>query len=465
MSPPQSGVRRWPLHPRPGALEALSSWLDRLARIYDLSVHDLLTHNLDLVGVTVPAMLDSDPPAALLAALAERTGLQPARLQAMTLAGQVPWLVDALHTPLVDAQEEFNTYVRANSVLLAPGEAGVHQVHRFATWQGVWLSGPSLARACPVCATDPDRGRSWVWQLPLVISCGEHGCRLGDAMEIHTARVLGEPPAPTPVDEPLATLDRYTYQALTDGRVELPARSVHVAVWFRLLRSLLDEVSLAGSTLSKPGGTTLQRIWRATGRPERGGLTVWRPYEHLTRPTQEAMLHAAATALHLAETGQITARGRLGSAIQPPGNQCVYDGDNPRRRRTRVSNFAAAFEEWSAAAHVDPEPARQMLRFLTVADASPANLAKQRHFLINQIWIPPEFLRLDLLPTPGRTAVETVTVLEREGFDPAAVRQAVGEYRAPAPVCAGSQPDKAEDRYTSHDLDQLRIQLAARLSQ
>lgn len=464
MSPPQSGVRRWPLHPRPGALEALSSWLDRLARIYDLSVHDLLTHNLDLVGVTVPAMLDSDPPAALLAALAERTGLPPARLQAMTLAGQVPWLVDALHTPL-DAQEEFDTYVRANSVLLAPGEAGVHQMHRFATWQGVWLSGPSLSRACPVCATDPNRGRSWVWQLPLVISCGEHGCRLGDAMEIHTARVSGEPLTPTPVDEPLATLDRYTYQALNAGRVELPARSVHGAVWSRLLRSLLDEVSLAGSTLSTPGRTTLARIWQATSRPERGGLTVWRPYEHLPRHTQEAMLHAAATALQLAADRQIPARGRLGSALQSPADQRVYGGDNPRRRRTRVSDFAAAFEEWSAAAHVDPEPARQMLRFLTSVDASPANLAKQRRFLISQMGIPPEFLRLDLLPSPGRTAVETVAVLGREGFDPAAVRQVVGEYRAPAPVCAGRQRDETEGRYSNHDLEQLRLRLGARLSQ
>jgi hypothetical protein len=30
------------------------------------------------------------------------------------------------------------------------------------------------------------------------------------------------------------------------------------------------------------------------------------------------MLHAAATALHLAAEGRITARGRLASAIQPP---------------------------------------------------------------------------------------------------------------------------------------------------
>jgi hypothetical protein len=41
------------------------------------------------------------------------------------------------------------------------------------------------------------------------------------------------------------------------------------------------------------------------------------------------MLHAAATALHLAAEGRITARGRLASAAQPPLHQHVYDGDRP----------------------------------------------------------------------------------------------------------------------------------------
>jgi hypothetical protein len=46
-----------------------------------------------------------------------------------------------------------------------------------------------------------------------------------------------------PVGEPLATLDRYTCEGLTAGRITPPGRSVHVGVWFRLLRSLLGEGS------------------------------------------------------------------------------------------------------------------------------------------------------------------------------------------------------------------------------
>lgn len=42
--------RRWPLHPRPGPDEALSSWLARVAGVYGLPVQDLLRHNLGLAS-------------------------------------------------------------------------------------------------------------------------------------------------------------------------------------------------------------------------------------------------------------------------------------------------------------------------------------------------------------------------------------------------------------------------------
>jgi TniQ len=392
-----SPVRRWPLHPPPGPVESLSSWLGRLATLHGLSVKDLLTHNLDLVDARAALWdPDYDPPAGMLAALAERTGVDLAQLKPMALAGWVPWLFDTLPARGMDEQALFDTYVRANSVLLAPGEASVHLVDRWKSWAGPWLPIPKgwLLRVCPACAADPDQGTALVWKLPLMVGCVEHGCWLENVQDVELSLALdGHPLAPRPVDEPLSTLDRYTHHALTTGRADLPGRSVHAGVWFRLLRSLLDEVSLAVTTLRAHGRTTLEQVWEATGRPECGGLTIWKPYEQLDWDVQEAMLHAAAVALHLAAERQITARGRLASTLAPPRLH-VYDGDPPDPPdpvRTAWAEAMAQMEAAIAQARTDRDTAHQLLSLLTFGCRTLARFDEQRAYLFG-IGIPAEFL-------------------------------------------------------------------------
>jgi len=91
---PRPGQRAWPGHPLPGRVEALSSWLERVARPYGLSVTDLLRHNLGPSSAqltdSVRADLDWDPPTAVLATLAERTGVGHQQLRWMTIAGWMP---------------------------------------------------------------------------------------------------------------------------------------------------------------------------------------------------------------------------------------------------------------------------------------------------------------------------------------------------------------------------------------
>jgi len=378
-----------------------------VAGLYNLSVKDLLTHNLGLVDLTVPADLDHDPPAVMLAALAERTGVEPAQLKAMTLAGWVPWLFDTLWMRQHDAQASFDIYVRGNSVLLAPGEAGTNQVSRWRTWGGPWFPVRWLNRVCPACAADPNRGKALVWRLPLMIGCVEHRCRLEDTPDITLSVALdGERPQPTPVDEPLATLDRYTHEALTTGQVPLPGRTVHVGVWFRLLRSLLDEVSLALTTRSTHGRATLEQIWQATSRPERAGLTSWRPYEQLDWTMQEAMLHAAATALQLVASGRITARGTLGSALKPAPYRHVYDGDQPSPHGPSPHHNAwqEAMAEVEAAitlARTDRDTARQLLALLTIGCRTLDRFEEERAYLFD-IGIP-----ATSFPAPATSAAST----------------------------------------------------------
>jgi hypothetical protein len=240
----------------------------------------------------------------------------------------------------------------------------------------------------PGCAAEPDPRRALVWQLPLTVSCLGHGCRLLDAREIVPG---GGALKPVPAGEPLATLDRYTYQALLTGRVTLPGRSVHAGVWFRLLRSLLDEVSLALTTRSTHGRATLERVWQAAGRPGVGGLAVWQPYEQMHWPMQEAMLYGAATALQLAAGGQITARGTFGSAVQPAPHRHVYDGDQPS---PHPSAWQEAMAEISAAvmlARTDRDAARQLLVLLTLGCRTLDRFEEERAYLFG-IGIPAGFL-------------------------------------------------------------------------
>lgn len=389
--------RRWPVHPQPGPLESLSSWTARLARLYGMQVGELLGHNLGLVDLEVPALLDWDPPAVMLAALAERTGVELARVRATTLAGWVPWLVDSLTVEKHRTQEVLDTYVGENPVLLEPGAAPGHQVHRWRGWRGVWLSGPILNRVCPLCASDPERGTALVWSLPLMIGCAEHGCRLENGGDVDLALFLGRPPPVVPVTEPVATMDRYTYDALTTGEVALPGRTVHAGVWFRLLRSLLHELSLATTTLNQHGRTTLERVWQVVGGLPRAGLKMWCPFEALEWSTQETLLSTAATALDLAAHRQIEAHGVFGPALAPAPYRRVYEGDRPPPDAT------ALMAEVLAQARRDPDVARQLLTLLTFNCPTLARFDEERIYL-SSMGVPPEFLptagefgRLDLL--------------------------------------------------------------------
>ncbi len=400
-APPGAGPLRWPVHPRPGPVEALSSWLGRTARLYNLSADDLLRHNLGSACFTLLARddldldLDWDPPHPILIAVGERTGLELHELRPMTMAGWVPWLMDTLDPQA--GQEVFDTYIRQHSVLLRPGEA---RRNRVSGWLP-WVPARSARLACPTCAADSRRGTVLMWRLLLMTGCAEHGCLLQPEPDVRFAVFAGSELRPVPAGAHTAALDRYTFQALTTGRVSLPGGAVHAGLWFRLLRTLLDEVSTAPSAVGAASRATLELIWRRLGTPARGGLTVWRPYERLGWPLQQAMAGAAATAVHLAATGEITARGTLGRYLTREPHRAVYEGDRQACERKQAE---AELDAMIGQASTDPGAARRVLEMFTVGSRTVADFYRQRQFLI-YLGIPDEQLpdhwalgRTDLRP-------------------------------------------------------------------
>lgn len=396
-------ARRWPLHPPPGAGEALSSWLTRIAESYGLSLEELLRHNLGAISYELDnrsaGLLDLDPGEGVLVALSERTGVALADLRLMTIAGWVPWLLDTLETS--EDSTAFETYVWQDSVLLAPGDTSRHRdVPR---WRP-WLSAEPMTRDCPACRPDPaveHGGFTLVSQIPLTLSCPHHRCFLEPTFGSLGTFVMWQEPRTRarPAPGPVTTMDRRTHEGLRTGTVALPGRPgqpVHVGVWFRILRTLIDELSRPRSAVRAGSSDDLARIWQASGHQPRAGLSMWRPYEKLDWPRQQMMLGAAATALHLVETGVLTARGSLGNllAVQP-----YRPVDSGSRGPAQTSNvvvdswkFPDVSDAWKQAmdamkvaiqeAQEDPAAARRFLTLIAYPCRTPDCFDSRRRDLI-----------------------------------------------------------------------------------
>lgn len=442
MSTPQPDQQRWPLHPCPAQDESLSSWLDRIGQTYGLSGIDLVRLGPTSVRSDLdPDALDWDPPPAVLTALGARSGTPLAQLRRMTMAGWVPWLTDTLDAAGTQ-QAVFDTYVRQESVLLLAGEAGRHRVRR--SWTGPWLPARPLCRACPICASDPRRGTALMWRLPIMTGCGVHGCRFEPGSAAMASAMRSTNSAAVPVHPHVAALDRCSHEGLTTGTVTLPGRVVHVAVWFRLLRTLLDELSIAPSSLGTRSRAMLEQIWQAAGHPARAGITTWRPYELLSWPRQEMLLHAAATALHLTGTGTITARGTLSAALTTQPHRPVHGGDAPTTAKVPASTaMRLALEAWITATSTNSRTARQIRRRFSYPCRTQAQFQSKRADLIN-LGVPEQALPHHLsIASPEPSAAsgeEPATLISRPGFRVVDGKTPVGRrvVQSASGICAGN---------------------------
>ncbi|MBF6278435.1 MULTISPECIES: hypothetical protein [Nocardia] len=331
-------------------------------------------------------------------------------------------------------------------------------------WRGPWIPAARLNRTCPLCTSAPDPVRALMWDLPLTIGCTEHRCRLWSAEELLAVRLSGSAPVPVAVTEAVAALENYTHQALTTAYVVLPRRTVHAGVWFRLLRCLLDELSLSVSALSKTSAQLLAQIWEAAKLPERAGLRAWQPFENLPWGVQHDLLTAAAVAVKLAADRWIHPRGSLGLLLKAPAHETVYPGDDPARAAgtpvaigdlhaaMRVQDWAAIHElvaDVERAVRADPDTARDVLAFLVAFDPTPARIAEERELLIRKWDVPPHFLR---------TRTETEALLAELGHEPSEIARVLTEFAEEAPR-RGVAHGVAADLFTPDDLWQLRARL------
>ncbi len=361
----------WPLHPAPVEAESLSSWLNRLASTYQMNTSEFLEHALGHQPLR-DQQLDFDPPTPLLAELILHSGVDRNRLKQMCVAGWVPWLLDST----APEPGSYQTYVHQFSVLLPPTR---RKIYAPAQWLP-WTPEDRIRRACPECLESSGSVVFQLfWQFPLMLSCPRHACWIelyeGQPPEYFrwAAPARNDPTVPPAV----ASMDRRTWQAVTTGKVELPRRSVHAGVWFRLLRTLLDELSAAQGQC---GGQLrdVHLIWERTGHPFRAGLHAWRSFENLKWPIQQQLLEAAAMAIELIENDSVSALGSTAHLLLPEPDRKVDDGTSHEKvkvapktgkRPTQEELWKEAVNSLDAvieAAKHDPLVAKQLYDFMLV---------------------------------------------------------------------------------------------------
>ena len=378
---------RWPLHPAPREGEALSSWLQRVAACYQMDLYDLLEHDL---GHGQVDDLDTAPPAALLTVLSQRSGIKLERLRCMSFAGWVPWLLDSLDSRIPDALE---TYAFQVSVLLPKRSRKTRSV---TSWRA-WLPSQPIHRACPLCLNDSvDQAVLLAWKLPLMLSCPQHGCWLEFYSGV-PGRFLGwenADTAPRTASDAIAAMDQRTWQALTTGYVELPRRRIHAGLWFRLLRTLLEELNTPLSQC-RIFASSIRYVWERCGHPLRAGQNLWRPYETLPPVVQLQMLEAAATAVELIESKVLTPRGEQVSLFMPEPQTGFTNGLLVKERKPQPVDHwrevSKALNEAIVEARHNREAARALFALASYGQRDPDSLDRLRVTFFQE-GIPREFL-------------------------------------------------------------------------
>jgi len=247
-----TGRPDWPICPRPLPGEVFSSWIDRVARIYQLTATQLLQGytNKRLISNDIER-LDLHLPEELLEPLAVAARLSPERIRQTTL-GHFVW-------PLARSLEgqpscSYDQYIRD---------------HRFLFWSDENLTVPMVpqvpwlmknnnyALECPLCRqSDPIPYQRLAWSFCLVDSCPIHGYELVVAGLPLNDRV------------PERATDVITLQVISEGRAKLPSgRIVRGRWWFRYLRAVIHDIEHCRMFLEEDEAPSplCGPLWKACG--------------------------------------------------------------------------------------------------------------------------------------------------------------------------------------------------------
>eukprot|EP01012_Entosiphon_sulcatum_P017285 TRINITY_DN22078_c0_g1_i1.p1 TRINITY_DN22078_c0_g1~~TRINITY_DN22078_c0_g1_i1.p1 ORF type:complete len:372 (+),score=27.12 TRINITY_DN22078_c0_g1_i1:444-1559(+) len=349
-----------------------------------MDMSELLKHDL---GHDQADDLDTAPPLALLMRLRHRSGIDLDQLRCMSFAGWVPWLLDSLDEQLTEA---LRTYALQFSVLLPRNDQRPRLIKYWRAWLPIW----PIHRACPLCLDDSaDQALLLMWKLPLMLSCPLHGCWLENYRGAPGQFSSWEDVdcAPREASDAIMEMDRRTWQALTAGYVDMPRRRIHAGVWFRLLRTIIEELN---TPLSQCDGyaENIRNVWADIGQPLRAGQRIWRRFEHLGVNIQLRMLEAAAAAIQMLGDQMLATCGEEAKLFWPEPKTAFTNGFELEQEQQYSGPIMESVIGAIVDAQHNPDTARLLFSVVAYGYREDPARVREMRTLFDELGIPREFL-------------------------------------------------------------------------
>lgn len=239
-------VGLWPVRPPPLPGECMTSWLYRLAKIYNMGPVALINVALRSAkthpSATSIESFDIYTPLHVLEALCHCTGFSVQSLQQLTLANWVPRIRETGGAPDHD-RSAFDDYIRGFFIARRPSLT-VDAPKR------PWVFYPPRDNEIPICRAcmlgDDIPYIRLAWKCRLTSTCPLHRVRLIDSNELTLARSRYRNPEIHERDIPVVHLDNLTMAVLA-GRKLSTSRDVLISGewWFSALRGIIQELQEA----------------------------------------------------------------------------------------------------------------------------------------------------------------------------------------------------------------------------
>lgn len=238
---------RWPVVLEPKSFESLSSWLERHAKYYNVSIDELFTSELNINPINSMLEIDFYKNEKLFSSIESKTGLQENTIYEMTLPSLSPMILDFID---IYTRKDLENYL--NSFCIFYWIKQRHIIHNSDTNKNIsilpwvretpWSRRKNSNRFCPVCVEESDGYKILPWRLCVLSTCPKHKCFLVEKNKNQQDNNKNNFFNMKPQNE-LLLLDDMTLYAFKNGFVSFPnGDRMCGMIWFRFLRGLAKQL-------------------------------------------------------------------------------------------------------------------------------------------------------------------------------------------------------------------------------